>query len=653
LILVGVLLAPSLNGIARAQGLNWARSAGGTDHDRGLGIAVDAAGNSYVTGLFTGSATFGLGQGNETTLTSAGGTDDMFVAKYDASGALVWARRAGGGSGGDLGDAIAVDGVGNSYVTGRFFDSATFGPGEVNQTTLTSAGTLDVFVAKYDPSGSLLWVTSAGGPDFEQGLGIAIDGVGNSYVTGSFDSEAVFGLGEDNETSLVGFADVFVAKYDVDGALVWARSAGSPDDGDQGNAIAVDGAGNSYVAGWFASSATFGPGEGNETILDSDGSADVFVAKYDASGALLWARRAGGAGNDTTFGIAVDAAGNSRVTGGFSGSATFGPGDVNEAILVSGGSRDAFVARYDGSGSLVWAKQVTGADFQRGEAIALDGEGNSYVAGIFEESATFGPGETNETTLTSAGETEDVFVASFDSGGALLWARRDGGDDGNDLGQGIAVDGAGNSYVTGRITGSATFGLSEANETTLTSSGLFEIFVAKYVSSNAAKLWLGLKNSDDQGTQFDVRASLRVNASLVAEGLARCVVGLTRNPSLAKEVAVPFGSSSIGPLGAGDVVTLTVSVRIGTNPDGSKCPGHSNAVGLRLYYDSTSRRSGFSTELPPDPFAAYFLHSSGPTLSFDDVAPTSTLAKQRDSTSIKFAGGNVWKDVGTWSLTVP
>ena len=278
-----------------AQDLLWAKRAGGTNTENALGIAVDGAGNSYVTGIFGSfsSATFGPGETNETTLTSAG-FEDIFVAKYDASGALVWAKRAGG-TGLDVGVGIAVDGSGNSYVTGFFRDSATFGPGETNETTLTSAGDGlgTIFVAKYDASGDLVWAKRAGGRQ-DSGNGIALDGSGNSYVTGSFADSAIFGPGETNETTLTsaGIFNIFVAKYDASGDLVWAKRAGGSSF-DLGIGIAVDGARNSYVTGLFGGSATFGLGETNQTTLTSAGSGDIFVAKYDASGDLVWANRAG------------------------------------------------------------------------------------------------------------------------------------------------------------------------------------------------------------------------------------------------------------------------------------------------------------------------------------------------------------------------
>ncbi|MGH8564957.1 MAG: SBBP repeat-containing protein, partial [Gammaproteobacteria bacterium] len=304
-----------------------------------------------------------------------------------------------------------------SYVTGFFPDTATFGPGETNETMLTSAGGNDVFVAKYDSLGDLVWAKRAGGTARDEGFGIAVDSSGNSYVTGQFNGTAIFGPGEATETTLTsaGFQDVFVAKYDSLGDLVWAKRAGGTS-ADDGLGIGVDSSGNSYVTGRFRDTATFGPGEANETMLTSVGVNDVFVAKYDSLGDLVWAKRAGGTGSlDEGFGIAVDSSGNSYVTGQFTGTATFGPGEINETMLTSAGFSDVFVAKYDSTGALVWAKQAGGTSFDEGRGIAVDGSGNSYVTGIFRGTATFGPGEANETMLTSAGGS-DVFVAKLGGG---------------------------------------------------------------------------------------------------------------------------------------------------------------------------------------------------------------------------------------------
>jgi hypothetical protein len=176
------------------------------------------------------------------------------------------------------------------------------------------------------------------------------------------------------------------------------------------------------------------------------------------------------------------------------------------------------------------------------------------------------------------------------------------------------------------------------------------------IPNNAAQMWIGLKNSDDQGTQFDLHAELYKNGNLIMSGTALCVTGVTRNPNLAKVVNVPFGATTDGDLVSGDLLSLKLSTRIGTNPDGSKCAGpggsHSNATGLRLYYDSVPRYSGFSVEITPDPLQSYYLHSTG-ALFFNATEPTGASAKTKDSAGINFAGGNPGKEIGTWNRTIP
>ena len=184
-----------------AQNLNWlwAKQAGGISGDKGYSIAVDAYGNSYITGYFRESATFGT-----TTLTSSSDYgSDIFVAKMDINGNWLWAKQAMG-TYSNYGNDIAVDANGNSYVTGYFWGNATFGT-----TTLTSSGQYDIFVAKMDSNGNWLWAKQAGGTSYDDGYSIAVDDNGNSYVTGYFKSNATFGT-----TTLTsgGIYDIFVAK---------------------------------------------------------------------------------------------------------------------------------------------------------------------------------------------------------------------------------------------------------------------------------------------------------------------------------------------------------------------------------------------------------------------------------------------------------
>ncbi|MBI4661812.1 MAG: SBBP repeat-containing protein [Verrucomicrobia bacterium] len=372
-----------------AGSLLWARKAGGTGNDEGLGIAVDASGNCYVTGFFTSTAAFG-----DSTLTGAGGAE-IFVAKYDTAGTLLWARKAGG-SADDFANGIAVDAQSNCYVTGNFSRSAIFG-----NTTLTSTGGSDTFVAKYDSSGNLLWVKQAGGIDGDSGIGIAVDGANNCYVTGRFQSLARFG---NFDLRSVGW-DIFLVRYDSAGNVLWAKRLGGNQD-DEGRGIALDAAGNCYVTGGFAGTGSFG-----NTTLTSRGATDVFLAKYDRDGTPLWARIAGGSGDDLGYGIAVDLAGNSYITGDFASVATFG-----NLSPTSRGGQDVFVAKHDNLGNLLWVRQAGGTDDDFGNAVAVDAASRVYLTGEFKGRSAF-----DETLLVSFGSF-DAFVAKLVPAGEIATA---------------------------------------------------------------------------------------------------------------------------------------------------------------------------------------------------------------------------------------
>jgi hypothetical protein len=259
----------------------WAKSMGSTNPDAGRSIAVDAMGNVYTTGYFTGTVDFDPGAGVYN-LTSPGNTD-IYISKLNASGAFVWAKRMGGGAGSDLHDYgydIALDNSGNIYTTGSFAGTVDFNSGgPPNNLTTTSYSA--VFICKHDASGALSWVKKIEGAvvnDYSSGVSVAVDAAGNIYSTGSFSGT----IDADPGTSLLnltsqGDHDVFISKLDASGVFVWGKSIGSASY-DAGNSVAVDTAGNVYVAGAFIGSCDFDPGVGVSNLM-SAGDVDGFVVK--------------------------------------------------------------------------------------------------------------------------------------------------------------------------------------------------------------------------------------------------------------------------------------------------------------------------------------------------------------------------------------
>jgi len=363
-----------------AMELVWVKQLGGSGSDRGNSISADASGDVYVTGSFSGTATFGGFQ-----LVSELGSEDIFLIKLNTSGGVVWAKKAGSSaSDAEAGISVKSDGAGSIYVTGSFAATASFG-----SASLTTLGGTDAFIAKYAAdTGDVIWAKQAGGSEFDSGLGITVNATGYVYVTGSFSGTAEFGL-----TSLTsaGSFDGFTAQYSTDGDVIWAKRVGGVEH-DLLLSVDVDATGDGYVTGYTTGST---PPLGME---------DIIIRKYDhTSGNILWSRTAGGTNYEQGISIEVDAAGNSYVTGHFSGTVSF----ADKTLISIANNRDVYVAKYNTSGEVQWVRQAGGSNDDIGYSVALDNSGTVYTTGSFYNNSTFGT-----TPLTSSGATE-IFVWKF------------------------------------------------------------------------------------------------------------------------------------------------------------------------------------------------------------------------------------------------
>jgi hypothetical protein len=426
---------------------------GGSNEERGQAIAVDAAGNAYVTG-FTMSSSFPTVAGSfDTSLNSNG---DVFVTKLNATGtALIYSTFIGGNQA-EQGYGIAVDSSGNAYVTG-FTSSAASSANNRFPTTDGTGGTVagfdtshnggrDVFVTKLNATGSaLIYSTFLGGSGDDEGRGIALDSSGNAYVTGYTESDSLATTGAADTTR--NGRDAFVAKFDPTASGAASRvyftylGGGSSE---EGYGIAVDASGNAYVTGFTESSSSFATAGAADTT--HGGGRDAFITKLNAAGSsFVYSTYLGGSSIDEGRGIAVDAAGNAYVTGftESNGLATTGAFDTTRS------GRDAFVTKLNAAGSsFVYSTYLGGNNPDEGYGIAVDATGNAYVTG-FTESTSPNPFPTTSDAIdTTHNGNRDVFVTYLNTSGTALVFSTYLGHSSNEEGMGIAVH-SGGVYVTG------------------------------------------------------------------------------------------------------------------------------------------------------------------------------------------------------------
>ncbi|NBB20587.1 hypothetical protein GVN20_14570 [Runella sp. CRIBMP] len=384
-----------------------------------------------------------------------------------------------------IGQGIAVDNAGNLYVTGNYSGTSVFG-----NISITSVGnTNDVFIAKYNRNGQVQWVKSAGGMGTEWGQEIAVDASGNVYITGHYTDTIAF---ENITFTSAGNSDLFIAKYNTNGIIQWVRSAGGPNN-DWGNSIALDAAGNAYITGHFQGTATFGTTTVTSTPLPFD---DILIAKYTTDGNFQWVKSAGGTSGDFGFDIAADSGGNVYVTGTYSGTAFF-----DGTPLTSEGTNDVFLAKYNTNGGKEWVRSAGGSSIERGQAVAVDGNGNVYISGTFTETARF------ENKYATSSGVFDIFIAKYTSNGSIQWLRSAGGTNYESC-EDIKVDTDGNVYLTGAFHTSAMFG-----GTTLFSIGYDDLYAVKY-NTNGDFQWVrsagGLIKDYGQGIAIDTSGNIFV-----------------------------------------------------------------------------------------------------------------------------------------------
>ncbi len=464
IVFIGLLICSI--GYAQAPDWQWAikQMSGGGGNDAAESIVTDADGNIFMTGSFQSETlTFG-----SITLNNVNAPNqDLFLAKFNSAGVVIWALRAGGTQA-DYGLSLSIDPSGNIYLGGFFKStSITFGG-----TTLSNPGAPfgDPFLAKFDTNGNVIWAKkSSNALSSDAIISVAADQAGDVYATGHFISDQITFGGITLTNTGTETQELFIVKYSSSGTVLWAKSIGGSGD-EIGNAVVVDKQGSVFLTGQFSSSSVL---VGSTTLTNINSpNTDLFLAKYNSSGDVLWANRAGGLDSDYLLSLSADEDGN--VYGaGYLKSASISFGSIT---LSNEGSPfgDSFLAKFDTNGQCLWAQTASNSESSDAATnVTTDHLGNVYITGHFlSEIISFGA-----TTLTNvSAPAQDIYIAKYDGNGNPLWAASTGGDQ-NDVGNAVTCDAVGNVFLAGIFqSGEITF-----TSTTLTNSGFStnDLFLSK------------------------------------------------------------------------------------------------------------------------------------------------------------------------------
>jgi hypothetical protein len=529
----------------------FARKMGGAGDDGGQSLDLGTNGKVYACGYFSGTAD--MDGSAAVANVNAVGAKDIFITGYDTLGNYSFGKGFGG-SGDDLVNDISVNGLNRIFITGTFLTSADFDP-SASAYYIMANGSFDnnLFTAGYDPAGNFIFAKSFGGSQLDCGYGITCVGNSSFIITGEFYGSVDFDPGTATQLLHGPFQNVCLAKYDASGNYIFAKEMGCSHGQqafDEGYDIVTDPTGNIYVCGEFKDTTDFDPGPAVYNLIQSGNLSNMFVAKYSANGAFLFAFSIGNVtGHASANAVKLDASGNIIVVGDFIGTIDFNPSAAVNNLISTSGSDDVFFAKYTSSGAfisthtlfatnaaenamdcymdnsgaiyvasgcptcadLIFAKFTSAGTlvFQKTVqnlfpvciyAIRANAAGEIYITGNFQSQCDFDPSATVHNLISNG---TSLFLAKYDSIGNYIYAYACDGNMSQNSKE-MELDNNGNIYISGIFYGTADMDFS-SGVTNLTTSTYYEsVFLAKYSPSAQLKFAFAFGGTPEAPDVYDL-----------------------------------------------------------------------------------------------------------------------------------------------------
>ena len=421
--------------------LAWATYFGGSGYDWAEGLATDPSANVYIAGYTSSTSNIAT---TGSYLSSYVSGNFAFLAKFDNLGNIQWGTYYYGNNTSSYWGShrIACDPSGNVYITGEVSGTPA-GLATAGAYQTSNAGNEDAYLAKFDPSGSLLWATFFGGAGTEYGTGVSCDPSGNVYLTGWSSSSSGIATTSAYQASLIGTWNQYLAKFSSTGAIQWSTYFGGScaSSAYYGDDVACDGAGNVYICG--TTCATSNIATSNAFQTSSGGGFDSYVAKFTSGGSIVWATYYGGNSTEWTDGITCDDSANVFLAG-----YTYSTNNIaspNAYQIYLSGTYDAYLVKFDSAGNRQWGTYYGGTGDEWGGGVACNSFGQVFISGYTNSTNNIATSNAYQPNIAGA---EDAFLAQFSGAGNLLWATYFGGANA-DGGSGVASDPYDNIFTCG------------------------------------------------------------------------------------------------------------------------------------------------------------------------------------------------------------